>query len=218
MLCEQIIAPDFPTLTSESTVSDAMLLFEDHGLRFAPILKEERLLGIVSMEVLESMNEMTKLDEVPARAISINGDQHVYAALRTITAADAGLLPVLDHEQHYIGVITTDTLLSALATLMDAQKSAGAIITLQMQRLDYSLSQLTRLIESGDANITQLNTYSDEATDSLWVNIRLDRMEISDIISTLQRHEYKVVHFWGNELYENELRRNYDALMNYLNI
>jgi len=64
----------------------------------------------------------------------------------------------------------------------------------------------------------QLNTYNDQEAENIWVNIRLDRMEISDIISTLQRYEYNVVHFWGNEMYENELRRNYEALLNYLSI
>lgn len=219
MLCEQIIAPDFPTLTTDSTVADAMILFDDNGLKDAPLLNGEALLGLISLDVLESLDENMKLSEVPSRTISIGGSQHIYAALHTIKTTGIPLLPVLDQEQHYIGVITTEALLGGLSTLMDVEKSGGAVITLQMKRLDYSLSALTRLIESGDANITQLNTYSDEdGADNLWVNIRLDRMEISDIISTLQRYEYNVVHFWGNELYENELRRNYEALMNYLNI
>ncbi|UAY56564.1 CBS domain-containing protein [Arachidicoccus terrestris] len=218
MLCEQIIAPDFPTLTADSTVADAMMVFNDRGLTYAPLLKGDELLGLISLEVLESLDERILLEEVPLRTLSIGGGQHIYAALRTITAAGTDLLPVLDTEQNYIGVITAGALLSGLAVLLDTEKSGGAIITLQMKRVDYSLSALTRLIESGDANITQLNTYNDQETENLWINIRLDRMEVSDIISTLQRYEYNVVHFWGNELYENELRRNYEALMNYLSI
>jgi len=218
MLCEQIIAPDYPTLTTNSTVADAMLVFDDHNLDFAPLLKGEELLGLISQQVLQSLDERTQLAEVPLRTISINGSQHIYTALRTISAAATAVLPVLDQELHYIGVITAETLLKALATLLDVERSGGAIITLRMKRLDYSLSALTRLIESGDANIVQLNTYTDAESDDLWVNMQLDHLEISDIISTLQRYEYNVVHFWGNELYENELRRNYEALMNYLSI
>lgn len=218
MLCEQILSPDFPTLAANSTVADAILVFDDHNLKYAPLLKGEALLGLLSIEVLESLDERVSLEEVPVRTLSIGGNQHIYTALSTITAAGTGLVPVLDNQQHYIGTITTDALLSGLATLLDAEKSGGAIITLRMKRLDYSLSALTRLVESGDANITQLNTYNDHEGDQLWVNIRLDRMEVSDIISTLQRYEYNVVHFWGNELYQNELRKNYEALMNYLSI
>lgn len=218
MLCEQLIVPDFPTLSTHLTVADAMQVFDDHNLSFAPLLQDDQLLGLISLEVLEALDEKTALDAVPVRSIFINGSQHIYIALNTMTQAGTALLPVTSIEQQYLGIITYESLLTGLALLMDVHKSGGAIITIQMKKLDYSLSALTRLIESGDANITQLNTYSEPETDLFWINIRLDRMEVSDIISTLQRYEYNVVHFWGNELYENELRRNYEALMNYLNI
>jgi len=218
MLCEQIIAPDFPTLTTSGTVGDAMLIFEDHNLNALPLLQGEHLMGLLSLEVLQTLDECNSLDSVVVRNISIGSDQHIYIALNTLTQANTGLLPVLDQQQRYLGVITDASILSGLATMLDVHKSGGAILTIQMKKLDYSLSQLTRLIESGDANIMQLNTYTDMETENIWVNIRLDRMEISDIVSTLQRYEFNVVHFWGNEMYENELRRNYEALLNYLSI
>ncbi|SEA54036.1 CBS domain-containing protein [Arachidicoccus rhizosphaerae] len=218
MLCEQIIAPDFPTLTTSGTVGDAMLIFEDHNLNALPLLQGEHLMGLLSLEVLQTLDERNSLDSVVVRNISIGSDQHIYIALNTLTQANTGLLPVLDQQQRYLGVITDASILSGLATMLDVHKSGGAILTIQMKKLDYSLSQLTRLIESGDANIMQLNTYTDMETENIWVNIRLDRMEISDIVSTLQRYEFNVVHFWGNEMYENELRRNYEALLNYLSI
>ena len=43
-------------------------------------------------------------------------------------------------------------------------------------------------------------------------------MEISDIIATLQRYEYIIRYYFGEEDYENELKENYDLLMTYLKI
>jgi acetoin utilization protein AcuB len=37
-------------------------------------------------------------------------------------------------------------------------------------------------------------------------------------VATFQRYEYQVSYFFGEEEYENELRNNYDHLMNYLNL
>ena len=222
MLCEQIIVPEIPSLTTTQTVADGLLVFEDHNLSYLPILNEEKLLGIVSIDQLNDLDERQYLSTVPVKQLSINGNQHIYAALQAIIIAGTDLIPVTDLDGQFIGNISTASLLKALASLMDIQASTGgfggAIITLQMKKQDYSFAQLSRVIESGDANITQLNTYNDLESHQLWVTIRLDRMEISDIISTLQRYEYNVVHFWGNEIYENELQRNYEALMNYLNI
>jgi hypothetical protein len=43
-------------------------------------------------------------------------------------------------------------------------------------------------------------------------------MEISDIVATLQRYEYPIRYYFGEEEYENELRENYELLMTYLKI
>ena len=50
------------------------------------------------------------------------------------------------------------------------------------------------------------------------VTIRISKLEVSDIVSTFQRYEYNVKYYFGEELYENELRTNYDNLMHYLKI
>jgi acetoin utilization protein AcuB len=41
---------------------------------------------------------------------------------------------------------------------------------------------------------------------------------VSDIVATFQRYEYSVKYYFGEELYENEIKTNYDHLMNYLNM
>ena len=73
-------------------------------------------------------------------------------------------------------------------------------------------------MESNDAQITQLNTFADPESGTTQVTIRVNKLEVSDIISTFQRYEYNVKYYFGEELYENELRTNYDNLMNYLKI
>jgi hypothetical protein len=73
-------------------------------------------------------------------------------------------------------------------------------------------------VETNDAQITQLNSYWDTTTDTFLVTIKINKFEISDIVATFQRYEYVVKYYFGEELYQNELRDNYDHLMTYLNI
>jgi hypothetical protein len=73
-------------------------------------------------------------------------------------------------------------------------------------------------VESNDAVITQLNTWSDPATHLMTVVLRINKEEISDIVATFQRHEYAVRYYMGEELFRNELQSNLDHLLNYLNI
>ena len=74
------------------------------------------------------------------------------------------------------------------------------------------------MIESNEAQITQLNTSTDTETGLMEVTIKINKLEISDIVSSFQRHEYNVKYYFGEELFVNELKTNYDNLMNYLKI
>lgn len=218
MLCTQIISPDYPTLSTKETVADLQELFQKSGETLIPLLNDQLLEGLLCYEDIQSIDPKTTLEKVPARTLFVGGKEHFLSALKTMSLTGMAILPVINEDRLYEGVITRISLLQALGTIMDINSSTGAIIVLQMAKTAFSFTELARLIESNDANITQLNSYLDVSTNQFIVTIRLDRMEVSDIISTLQRYEYKVVYFWGNELYENELRQNYDALMNYLSI
>jgi hypothetical protein len=87
-----------------------------------------------------------------------------------------------------------------------------------MERKSYSFGEITRLVETNDAYITQCNTSLDTETGLLLVTIKINKLEVSDILSTFQRYEYSIRYFIGEEHYENELRYNYDNLMSYLKV
>ena len=95
---------------------------------------------------------------------------------------------------------------------------AGGIIVLEMEKVSFSFTEISKLVETNDAQIIQLNTYSDASSGNFYITLRINKAEISDIVATFQRYEYQVKYYFGEELYENELRNNYDHLMNYLNI
>ena len=97
-------------------------------------------------------------------------------------------------------------------------KEPGGLIVLEMENNNYSFSEISRLVETNDAQINQLNTYTDPQTGMMQVTIKLNKTELSDIVATFQRYEYNVKYYFGEELYENELRNNYDNLMNYLKL
>ena len=89
---------------------------------------------------------------------------------------------------------------------------------LEMASKDYSFNEISRLIESNEAQIKQLNTNVDPLTGLMEVTIKINKLEVSDIVASFQRHEYNVKYYFGEELFENELKTNYDNLMNYLKI
>jgi hypothetical protein len=116
-----------------------------------------------------------------------------------------------------MGIVTYNDLLRNASDFMSLNEPGGLIV-LEIDGKDYSFNEINRIVESNDAQITQLNTCTYAETGIMEVTVRVSKVEISDIINTFQRYEYNVKYYFGEELYENELRNNYDNLMNYLKI
>jgi hypothetical protein len=94
----------------------------------------------------------------------------------------------------------------------------GGIIVLEMERSQFAISEISRIVESNDATILHLNTTVHAETGMLTVTLHINKKEIAAIVSTFERYEYDVIYYFGNENFENEIHSNYRHLMNYLDI
>lgn len=101
---------------------------------------------------------------------------------------------------------------------MNGSEEPGGIIVLELEKREFSFTQIAKIVETNDAYITHLNTSLDINLGVLYVTLKVNKLEISDIVATFQRYEYLVKYYFGEELFENEIRSNYDHLMNYLSI
>jgi hypothetical protein len=123
----------------------------------------------------------------------------------------------VSEENELTGTVAYNDLLKFSSDFMSLSEPGGLIV-LEMDSNLYSFNEISKLVETNDAQITQLNTSIDQESGLMQVTIRINKPEISDIVSTFQRYEYNVKYFFGEELYTNELKSNYDNLMNYLKI
>jgi acetoin utilization protein AcuB len=217
MLNQQIISSQIEPLNYSQTVKDALYLMADNKLRQLPLVKDGLYEGLLSEEDLldaDGQDSLTnfQFDLLP---YSVNALDHFLTAAKLTSEQRLKLIPVISGEKEYLGAITEEDLLRQFSRLNGVQER-GALLVLSMNREDYSTGQLSKLVETNDASITQLNTFFDEVTDKLIVTLRINKEEISDILSTFQRYDYEVIFHAGQEQYENELRRNYFHLMNFL--
>jgi predicted transcriptional regulator len=218
MLTRDLISNTIPYLHKEDKVHHALQLMNDYHVVHLPIVEDDNYLGIVSEEqLLQSDDELT-LDELQVTdgTTSVQGDDHFLKAIQTAVLNKLSIVPVVQDKQ-ILGIVTYNDLLRNASDFMSLNEP-GALIVLELESKDYSITEINRIVESNDAQITQLNTYTDPEKGTVQVTIRVNKLEVSDIISTFQRYEYNVKYYFGEELYENELRTNFDNLMNYLKI
>lgn len=219
MLCKQITKTDYPTVSLKDSREEMEKVLRENQVKAVPVLMDGLFNGIVTKELLENYTG-DNLENVFSGFIPewVSEDDHVFRALRLMKTQHLPLVVVLSKSKEYVGVITVEDLLPTVATLVGMDDAPGGSITIEMDRNDYSFGELARLVETNDADILQLNTYTESNTGLFIVTLKVSREDISDIVATLQRYEYVVRYYFGQESYENELKANYDALINYLNI
>ncbi|MFT4094666.1 MAG: CBS domain-containing protein [Niabella sp.] len=194
------------------------LLYQYHVLEL-PVVDAGKFIGIIKEETLHSADNEETIKELQSQLlkVSVNITDHLLKAVSFAVASRLSILPVTDAENKLAGVVESLHLLDSLADFLQVSEP-GAIIVLEIDALQYSFSEICRIVETNDAQITQLNTSKDKETGSMQLTIKINKMEISDIVATFQRFEYHVKYYFGEELYANELKKNYENLMSYLNI
>ncbi len=217
MLNQQIISPDIIPLRPDQTVEEALLSMEDQQLRQLPVVAGGVYEGLLSEDDLFDSNQHDLLSALQPvyQPFSVIAEDHFLTAVSTLSSRRLQLVPVVSANKEYVGAIGKDQLLQQLTQLCGAM-SGGALLVLEMEPHQYSISELSKLVETNDAHITQLNSAMNDQSGHLLVTLRINKREVSDIVATLQRYEYHVVFYSGEEHYENEMRRNYDHLMNFL--
>ena len=220
MLNLEILSAGITPVHPEDSIQLAKEMMIDHHVAHLPVVSENKLLGIIHEDSIldaPSEDEPISLLQTFFTQASVQGIGHVLDTLHVCSEFQLTLVPVLNEESEYLGSITAMDLLRHTDKIIGAG-DPGAIIVLEMDRVNFTFSEIIKLVETNDAQVTQLNTYVDRITSAFFITLRINRMEVSDIIATFQRYEYKIKYYFGEEQYENELRSNYNHLMNYLNI
>lgn len=220
MLTRDLQSQMIPYLHLHDTVYQALQLMNDYHVVHLPIVDDNKYIGIVSEdELLRAGDDTAELQEI--REVfptpSVKDDEHFLKAIQIAVQNSLSVVPVIEGEHNIVGVVTYNDLLRHSSDFMSLHEPGGLIV-IELEGKEYSFNEISRIVESNDAQITQLNTHTDQETGLMQLTIKINKLEVSDIVATFQRYEYNVKYYFGEELFENELRNNYDNLMNYLKI
>lgn len=219
MLASQLININFPSINLLDKLVFALQLMDEYDVQHLPVLSEDKFAGIISKDELLDGNEKSLVATVESALlkVSVKNEEHILTALKLISDHELSLLPVVNEQYELVGVILAKNLLHNLSRFM-GNDDRGGIIVLETDKRNFSFGEISRLVETNDAYITQLNTYIEGDTGLIVITLKVNKIEVSDIVATFQRYEYIVRYFFGEEAYANELKENYNHLLSYLNM
>jgi acetoin utilization protein AcuB len=217
MLVENIILQQFPILTPNDTVGFALQLMDEYEVQHLPVATAGNYTGLVAKDNLLDEAEEAIIAATEIVNVQLQPTAFIANAIQLFTNNNISILPIVTEQQELKGCITITALVEQIGNFLGTHEPGG-IIVVEVERRNYSFGEISRLVETNDAYITQLNTYTEASTGLVIVSIKINKLEISDIVATFQRYDYSVRYYFGDEQYANELKQNYNHLMAYLNV
>lgn len=221
MIAEELINHMIPPLKLTDDVHKAMLWMEELRCNQLPVVDNEKFLGLISEEIILEANDAEMLIseiELEGKACVVNNTSHFYDILKVSSDNEAQLVGVLDPEGRYTGVITVQDTVTSFAQSAAVQ-IPGGIIVLSIKQIDYSLSEISRLVEENNAKILSSSVKEDDHDPSmLKVTLKINRLDLSHIVATFERFGYKLIaRFQETKVLEDE-KGKIDLLLKYLDI
>lgn len=225
MLAEDLLNQMIPPLKVSDTVGKAAKWLEEFHVSQLPVLDNRAYKGLVTdtdlldFEEAQSSNQL--LSDLPlsfTEAYVLNS-QHFYSIMEVAIQNKIQLVPVLDAQHEYVGVVTVSDTLAAFGQPPIAI-GQGAVLVMSMEERDYSLSTISRYIEENNAKILSAHVAQDEHDPyRIRLTLKVNTPTLTRIVATLERFGYVITaQFNGvGELGENEQER-YDALLRYLSL
>ncbi|MBK7175476.1 MAG: CBS domain-containing protein [Bacteroidales bacterium] len=215
-----MITRDVLNLSPTDTGLTALHWFDEFKVSHLPVVDGTNYLGLVTEDEIYSANsfeETLEKHNLSPSKIAVLQSNHVYSVISAFAEFKLSLLPVVDENNHYLGVITLTGLVENLSTIT-AVDNPGGIIVLELNVNDFSLIEIAQIIESNDARL--LSLYMKSQPDSLRaeLTLKLNKMDIQPIIQTFLRYNYTIKASYFESDYFDSLRERYNILMNYLNI
>lgn len=220
MIAEELINHLIPPLKVTDTAEKAKHWMEELRVPQLPVINGQEYVGLVSGELIFQHNDLAiLLSEIKpiAENVYILHFQHFYDILKVALDNNLQVVAVLDEDHKYMGVITVDSTIAAFA--QSAVQEPGGIIVLSLYERDYSLTEISRLVESNDSKILSSYVCPDRSDPlKIKLTIKLNRKDISRVIATFERFEYRIVAKFQNSPDKDEDKERLDLLLKYLNM
>lgn len=221
MLAQSLISEIVPVVRTSDTGQAALSLMEVFKVSHMPIVNNVDFLGLISDTDIYDLN--TADDPIGNHSLSlfrpfVYGDQHIFEVLEVVARQKLSLIPVLDRDDAYLGSITLPDLVRQFAELSSAN-NPGGVILLEMHIHDYSLTEISQIVEGNDAKV--LSFYVSTHPDTMRVNVtlKLNRSDLSAVLQTFNRYGYTVLATYAeDQVLQNIANSRLEEFLHYLSI
>ncbi len=196
------------TVSPDQTIVDAQALITKNKVKRLPVVKNGRLVGIVSESDIEraspskatalSMREAiyilskTKISSIMTKnPVTIHPGALLEEAALLMRDKDIGCLPVVEDDK-LVGIITASDIMDSFIELLGFREP-GTRLTIEAEDAPGILSILTSVFASFGANINHVAVYKGNAGKSDVV-VSTNALDTAEIEAKLEQQGFRIVH------------------------
>lgn len=221
MVARDLISEVVPSLKTSDSGQTALNWMEIFRISHLPIVNNQDFLGLISDSDIYDMNQPE--EPIGNHALTllkpyVTTEQHLFEVIGLAARLKLTVVPVLDNQNHYKGVITTTDLVRYLASI-SSMDQLGGILVLEINERDYSLSQIAQIVESNNIKVLSMYVTSPPDSTRLELTLKVNSNDLASLIRTFERYNYEVkTWITSDDSMDKFYSERFDLLMKYLNI
>jgi Mg/Co/Ni transporter MgtE len=209
---------DFRALNGEEIVSDVQDFFLDANFSHFPVIDDQIFIGNIACDDLETFDSDKKIKEYRyALEVFFVRENAIWIDVLEIFAQNhSTILPVLNENNNYIGYYEITDVINLLYETPFLMES-GAVIIVEKEAKNYSMSQIVQIVESNNAKLlgTFLSNYKE---DKVQITIKIASGGVNEIVQSFRRYEYEIISQHEEDNYLANLKERSEYLDKYLNL
>lgn len=221
MIAEDLINHMIPPLKGTDDAHKAIVWMEEFRCNHMPVVDEGKLLGFISEEIILETNDIEKRVrefQLVGQNCYVSLSSHFYDILRIAADHKLQMVAVLNEEREYTGVITMQDTLTFFAQSAAIQ-TPGGILVMSMNHNDYSLAEISRLVEENNTKILSSIVKEDPLDPGkIRLTLKVNQLDLSRVVATLERFSYKVIGRYQESKPIGSEKERIDMLLRYLDI
>lgn len=220
MTTQRLLSHELPSLSLSDSGQKAMQLMNEYRVFHLPLIQRDNYLALISEDDLldwDTPEEPLSLAEFINFRPAIHLHTHPFEAMKLAKEFNLSLVPVVDDQNHFAGVVSVENLFNFVAE-HNGVFEPGGILILEMEQRNYSLSEIARICESNDMNILSVWVKTIDDSGLQGVTIKVNKTDIQALVATFERFGYTVTETFAAEKHNENLQSNYDMLMRFINL
>lgn len=214
----EYINNDFKPIDIKETIEVVQDFFIEIAYSHFPVLENDIFIGCIAAEDVETFEIQKKLSDYryTVEGFFVRASMSWLDVLEVFARNNSNIVPILDVNNKYIGYYEiTDVVKFLNGTPF--LKEVGGIIIVEKNSNEYSMSQITQIVESNNGKLLGL-FISEASNDKIQITIKITLGSMNEIIQSFRRYNYEIVSEHNEDNYLNILKERSEYLDKYLNM